>query len=62
MILIVSHFLLQDETTLIWYSRNREKFLRLSSVSKVIPGQRTVSLLLSESNVKILLASIYIYI
>ncbi|KAG2600069.1 PH, RCC1 and FYVE domains-containing protein 1-like [Panicum virgatum] len=30
-----------DETTLIWYSRNREKFLRLSSVSKVIPGQRT---------------------
>ncbi|CAO1947833.1 unnamed protein product [Urochloa humidicola] len=30
-----------DETTLIWYSHKREKFLRLSSISKVIPGQRT---------------------
>jgi len=30
-----------DETALIWYSHKREKFLRLSSVSKVIPGQRT---------------------
>ncbi|KAL6615859.1 hypothetical protein ACP70R_038129 [Stipagrostis hirtigluma subsp. patula] len=30
-----------DETTLIWYSHKKEKFLRLSSVSKVIPGQRT---------------------
>jgi len=49
-----------DETALIWYSHKREKFLRLSSVSKVIPGQRTVCLLLSELNVKILLASIYI--
>ena len=58
--LLVSHFLLQDETALIWYSHKREKFLRLSSVSKVIPGQRTVCLLLSELNGKILLASIYI--
>ncbi|KAJ1284972.1 hypothetical protein BS78_03G245700 [Paspalum vaginatum] len=30
-----------DETALIWYSHKKEKFLRLSSVSKVIPGQRT---------------------
>ncbi|XP_062180342.1 PH, RCC1 and FYVE domains-containing protein 1-like [Phragmites australis] len=30
-----------DETSLIWYSRKKEKFLRLCSVSKVIPGQRT---------------------
>ncbi|OEL22807.1 putative E3 ubiquitin-protein ligase HERC1 [Dichanthelium oligosanthes] len=33
--------LASDETSLIWYSHKREKFLRLSSVSKVIPGQRT---------------------
>jgi hypothetical protein len=50
LILFGSHSLLQDETTLIWYSHKKEKFLRLSSVSKVIPGQRTVSLLLSELN------------
>ncbi|KAL6849003.1 hypothetical protein ACP4OV_021586 [Aristida adscensionis] len=31
-----------DETTLIWYSHNKEKCLGLSSVSKIIPGQRTV--------------------
>ncbi|RCV26929.1 hypothetical protein SETIT_5G285000v2 [Setaria italica] len=33
--------LASDETTLIWFSHKREKFLRLSSISKVIPGQRT---------------------
>lgn len=53
LILFVSHFLLQDETALIWYSHKREKFLRLSSVSKVIPGQRTVCSLLSELNMEI---------
>ncbi|MCD9559958.1 hypothetical protein HAX54_018337 [Datura stramonium] len=31
----------QDETTLIWYSRGAERNLKLSSVSKIIPGQRT---------------------
>uniref|UniRef100_A0A0E0JMX1 FYVE-type domain-containing protein n=1 Tax=Oryza punctata TaxID=4537 RepID=A0A0E0JMX1_ORYPU len=31
----------QDETSLIWYSHKKEKFLRLSSVTKIIPGQRT---------------------
>ncbi|KAL6610595.1 hypothetical protein ACP70R_040564 [Stipagrostis hirtigluma subsp. patula] len=31
-----------DETTLVWYSHNKEKCLGLSSVSKIIPGQRTV--------------------
>ncbi|PWA55816.1 hypothetical protein CTI12_AA424350 [Artemisia annua] len=30
-----------DETTLIWYSRGQERILNLSSVSKIIPGQRT---------------------
>lgn len=30
-----------DETALVWYSHNKEKCLRLSSVSKIIPGQRT---------------------
>ncbi|CAA2975577.1 PH, RCC1 and FYVE domains-containing 1-like [Olea europaea subsp. europaea] len=30
-----------DETTLIWYSRGEERNLKLSSVSRIIPGQRT---------------------
>ncbi|KAG5613815.1 hypothetical protein H5410_013639 [Solanum commersonii] len=30
-----------DETTLIWYSRGSERNLKLSAVSKIIPGQRT---------------------
>ncbi|XP_022887167.1 PH, RCC1 and FYVE domains-containing protein 1-like [Olea europaea var. sylvestris] len=30
-----------DETTLIWYSHAAERNLKLSSVSKLIPGQRT---------------------
>ncbi|KAL5711863.1 hypothetical protein ACHQM5_014093 [Ranunculus cassubicifolius] len=30
-----------DETTLIWYSRKEERSLKLSSVSRIIPGQRT---------------------
>lgn len=33
----------QDETTLIWYSHGEERNLKLSSVSRIIPGQRTVS-------------------
>jgi hypothetical protein len=48
MILFISHFFLQDETTLIWYSHKREKFRRLSSIFKVIHGQRTVCLLLFQ--------------
>jgi len=32
-----------DETTLVWYSHSKEKCLVLSSVSRIIPGQRTVS-------------------
>ncbi|KAL2530306.1 Regulator of chromosome condensation (RCC1) family with FYVE zinc finger domain [Forsythia ovata] len=31
----------QDETTLIWYSHGEERNLKLSSVSRIIPGQRT---------------------
>ncbi|KAI3973050.1 hypothetical protein MKX01_019708 [Papaver californicum] len=31
----------QDETTLIWFSRGEERNLKLSSVSHIIPGQRT---------------------
>lgn len=30
-----------DETTLVWYSHSKEKYLVLSSVSRIIPGQRT---------------------
>ncbi|KAL8171933.1 hypothetical protein V2J09_023737 [Rumex salicifolius] len=30
-----------DETTLIWLSSGREKSIKLSSVSRIIPGQRT---------------------
>ncbi|XP_058101617.1 PH, RCC1 and FYVE domains-containing protein 1-like isoform X2 [Magnolia sinica] len=30
-----------DHTTLIWYSRGEERNLKLASVSKIIPGQRT---------------------
>ncbi|EXB38473.1 putative E3 ubiquitin-protein ligase HERC1 [Morus notabilis] len=30
-----------DETTLIWFSRGQERNLKLSSVSRIIPGQRT---------------------
>ncbi|CAN6341219.1 unnamed protein product [Urochloa humidicola] len=30
-----------DETTLVWYSHSKEKHLVLSSVSRIIPGQRT---------------------
>ncbi|XP_058091699.1 PH, RCC1 and FYVE domains-containing protein 1-like isoform X2 [Magnolia sinica] len=30
-----------DETTLIWYSHGGERTLKLSSVSRIIPGQRT---------------------
>lgn len=35
-------FYFQDETTLIWYSKGREKHLSLSSVSAVVLGQKTV--------------------
>ncbi|KAI6694119.1 hypothetical protein NL676_021829 [Syzygium grande] len=31
----------QDETTLIWYSHGEERTLKLASVSRIIPGQRT---------------------
>ncbi|KAL3648773.1 hypothetical protein CASFOL_005176 [Castilleja foliolosa] len=31
----------QDETTLIWYSHGAERHLKLSSVTRIIPGQRT---------------------
>ncbi|EOA12048.1 hypothetical protein CARUB_v100079710mg, partial [Capsella rubella] len=30
-----------DEKTLIWFSRGEEKGLKLSEVSRIIPGQRT---------------------
>ncbi|KAH6823522.1 Regulator of chromosome condensation family protein [Perilla frutescens var. hirtella] len=30
-----------DETSLIWYSRKAEKHLKLASVTRIIPGQRT---------------------
>lgn len=36
-------FLFQDESVLIWYSGKEEKQLKISNVSRIIPGQRTVS-------------------
>ena len=36
-------FFFQDESALIWYSGNEEKQLKISQVSRIIPGQRTVS-------------------
>lgn len=36
-------YALQDESLLIWLSSGGEKSLKLASVSKIIPGQRTVS-------------------
>lgn len=33
----------QDESVLIWFSGKEEKHLRLTHVSRIIPGQRTVS-------------------
>lgn len=33
----------QDESVLIWFSGNEEKHLKLSHVSRIISGQRTVS-------------------
>ena len=38
----------QDESVLIWISGKEEKYLKLSHVSRIIPGQRTVSLSLSS--------------
>jgi len=35
----------QDETTLIWISSGGERSLKLASISKIIPGQRTVRFL-----------------
>lgn len=35
----------QDESMLIWYYGKDEKHLELCNVTKIIPGQRTVSLL-----------------
>lgn len=32
----------QDETLLIWFAGKEEKQLKLSHVSRIIPGQRTV--------------------
>ena len=42
-------FCCQDETMLIWYTGKVEKQLRLNQVSRIIPGQRTVSMYLSTS-------------
>jgi hypothetical protein len=36
-------YFFQDESVLIWLSEKEEKHLKLSNVSKIISGQRTVS-------------------
>lgn len=41
---------LQDESVLIWFSGKEEKHLKLSHVSRIISGQRTVSILLHISH------------
>lgn len=41
--LLVAKF--QDESTLIWYYGKDEKQLELCHVSRIIPGQRTVSII-----------------
>lgn len=40
----------QDESVLIWFSGKEEKHLKLSHVSRIISGQRTVSFLLRDNN------------
>jgi len=42
LILMVLAFL-QDETTLVWFSHKKERNLKLDSITRIIPGQRTVS-------------------
>lgn len=37
--------ILQDETSIIWISSGGERSLKLASVSRIIPGQRTVRFL-----------------
>ncbi|KAK6924991.1 FYVE zinc finger [Dillenia turbinata] len=39
--LCVHRFLTQDETSIIWYADHKEKQLKLSHVSRILPGQRT---------------------
>lgn len=36
------NYAMQDESSLIWLSSSGERTLKLASVSKIIPGQRTV--------------------
>lgn len=38
-------WLSMDEKVLIWYSGEKEKHLKLNSVSKIVPGQKTVNFL-----------------
>lgn len=40
----------QDELSLVWISSSGEKSLKLASVSRIIPGQRTVRSSSSLSN------------
>lgn len=42
----------QDEKLLIWYAGKEEKQLKLSHVSRIIPGQRTVSLFVPSNEMK----------
>lgn len=42
-VLLNAFGLFQDESLLIWYSGKEERQLKLNTVTKIIPGQRTVS-------------------
>ncbi|RVW27572.1 hypothetical protein CK203_097519 [Vitis vinifera] len=47
--LTITYHFFQDESVLIWLSGKEEKRLKLSHVSRIIPGQRTVSFSTSRS-------------
>lgn len=47
-IFLCSWVMFQDESMLIWFSGKEEKQLKLSNVSRIIPGQRTVSFYKSQ--------------
>lgn len=49
----------QDEKLLIWYAGKEEKQLKLSHVSRIIPGQRTVSLCVPSNEMKTVSSSFF---
>lgn len=52
----------QDESSLVWISSSGEKSLKLASVSRIIPGQRTVRSFSSLSNSTLNLRCIHLLV